>query len=387
MARPREADPPTQLRELARRLEAEGAPRCALVRGEERYFVEDALASLLASADAAGLELCRHDALDPEFSPGALLDDLAADPLFATARCILVRNADAPRKGQGLLKKVGKENSPFVRAALAFLGSERPGCLWISGRSIRADHALAKAIRASGGPLLSLRKLWDSPPPWDPDPRKSELAQWAQRRAGELGLRLSPDDAAYLAAAVGNDLGMIDTELDKLRLDGSGGARRLRESVAWSSGGTPWKVADELLGGDPARGLGALEALFRAGYHDDRQGKTEVSSTALAAIVLGTLRNRARQALLGARALARGASEEEAAGEAGVGAQKLARESFRAQLALRDARGWEGVWRDVLALERRGRTGASLDVNDFARLALRWRAREARRRTTRRARA
>ena len=50
------------------------------------------------------------------------------------------------------------------------------------------------------------RKLWDSPPPWDPDPRKSELALWVRARSGDLGVCLTPDDAAYVAAATGNDL-------------------------------------------------------------------------------------------------------------------------------------------------------------------------------------
>ena len=364
-ARTREPDPPTQLRGLRQALRAEGLPRAALLKGEEHYFIDRALEELGSAAAAQGLEICRHDAGDPEFVLPALLDDLGAQPLFASARCVVVRGADP------LLKKDGSKASVLTRTALAFLESDRTGSLVICGKSIRADHALAKAIRSAGGPLFSSRKLWDSPPPWDPDPRKSELAQWVSARATELGLRLSADDAAYLAAATGNDLAAIDTQLEKVR---RGGRESLRELVGWNSGGTPWKASDELLGGDVGRGIAALEALFRAGFHSSRDGRTEVNPAALSAILLASLRSKARQGLAGARALGAGASPVEAAEAAGVSAQPNARAQFQSLVTVRGPRRWLSVYRDVLVLERKSRTGAALDVNDFYSLAMRWRA-------------
>lgn len=370
MARTREPDPPNQLRALARSLEQDGLPRAALLRGEERYFVERGIELLLGLARTQGLEVCRHDVADPEFELPRLLDDLGATPMFASARLVLVRNADAARRGDSILKKQGTKASPFTRAAQSFLSAGREGCLVVSGRTIRADHALAKTIAGLGAPVLSCRKLWDTPPPWDPDPRRVELAQWVGARATELGLRLSPDDCAYLAMATGNDLAAIDTQLEKVR---RGGRDSLRQVVGWQSGGTPWKAADDLLCGDVGRGIAALEALFRAGFHSDRDGKTEKSPAALAAIVLSTARSKARQALRGARSLARGASLDQAAAEAGVSKQKLARESFVQLAQLRGAGAWERVYRDLLETERRSRTGSELRSDDFFRLALRWR--------------
>ncbi|MFT7669875.1 MAG: DNA polymerase III delta subunit [Planctomycetota bacterium] len=363
-ARTREADPGTQLRDFFQVVERDGLPHAALLRGEERYFVERGVSKLIEAAGAAKLELCRHDAQDPDFELSRLLDDLGANPMFASARCVVVRNADS-----GLLKKVGTKQSPFTRSALSFIESQRAGSLVITGRAIRADHVIAKALKAAELPLLSLRKLYDTPPPWSPDPRKVELAIWVGTRSSELGLKLSPDDCAYLAAATGNDLAAIDTQLEKLRI---GGREKLRELVGWNSGGTPWNTADDLLCGDLARGLAAVESLFRSGFHSDRDGKTEVNPAALCAIVLGTLRSKARQGLRGARAVAGGASVDGAATEAGVSAQKMAREAFSTQLSLRGAPAWERVYRDVLHLERKSRSGAQVDVNDFAPLALRW---------------
>jgi DNA polymerase III delta subunit len=364
-ARTREPDPPTQLRGLKRTLE-QGLPRGVLLRGEEGYFRSRGLDLALESARAAELEVCRHDLADPEFSLAALLDDLGGSPMFAAARCVVVRNADATVRRKSLLAKEGRKDSPLTTSLVGFLAGKREGCVIVDARSLRADHAVAKAVKAAGGPVLSCRRLWDSPPPWDPDPRKSELAQWTGQRAAELGLRLSVDEATYVALATGNDLAAIDTQLEKVR---RGGREKLRELVGWDSGGSPWKAADEVLGGHLARSLAALEALFRAGFHSDRDGRTEVDPRALTAMVLGSMRGKARQALVVARASGDGAPPSAALAAAGVKGE-AAGKALAALAARRDARAWERVYGDVLDLERRSRTGAAVGVDDLFRLAL-----------------
>lgn len=369
-ARKKELDPPTQLRGLSQTIESQGLPRGVLLRGEARYFVERGTRSLLDKAKELKFELCKHDVADPEFSLPALLDDLLAAPMFSGARCILVRNADAATKGTpSILAKEGSKPSPFTRAALSYLASGREGSLIITGKSIRADHAIAKALKAMEAPILSCRKLWDTPPPWDPDPRKTELALWVGTRSRELDMRLSPDDCAYIASATGNDLAAIDTQLDKVRREGRDS---LRELVEWTSGGTPWKAADDLLSGQAALGISTVEGLFRSGFHSDRDGKTEVKAAALSAIVLGTMRGKARLGAAAARAHAAGASPQQAADSAGA-TGKMARDSVLSMLQLRSAEAWEKLYREVLELERRSRSGPEVDVNDFVALALRHR--------------
>lgn len=192
-----------------------------------------------------------------------------------------------------------------------------------------------------------------------------------RKRAGELELRLSPDDAAYIAAATGNDLSAIDTQLETVR---RGGGKALQELIGWNSGGTPWKVASELLGGDTARGLAAVEALFRAGFHSDRDGKTEVNPIALSTILFSALRSKARQALVGSRAMALRKSLDEAATEAGVSGQKQARAEFQGLVNLRRWDAWQAIYLDITELEKRSRSGSAIDVAEFCRLAVRWRA-------------
>lgn len=369
-ARARNPLPQDALAGLERDL-AQGMARAYLLRGEERYFRERAVAALVARATELGHEVVRHDGSDPDFDPGRLLDDLSGAPMFASGRCLVLRDPEVPKKPLSaplLEKRADGKPSAFTAAALAWLmDPSRDGCLVLSSRGMRADHALAKAIVKAGGALLAFRKLYDSPPPWNPDPSKTELAQWVCARARELGVRLSPQDAGYVAAATGNDLAALETQLEKLR---HGGGAALREVVGWDSSAAPWALADPLLVGDLPRVLGGLQTLFASGFESG--GKRERAAEALTAILLGTLRNQLRQTLVGARALAAGRSPAAAAEAAGLQGPPAAREAFAARLAARPAAQWERMLEDVGALERRTRSGAAVDQSDLVELALRW---------------
>ncbi|MDP6538391.1 MAG: hypothetical protein QF410_02485, partial [Planctomycetota bacterium] len=219
-----------------------------------------------------------------------------------------------------------------------------------------------------GGTLLSCRKLWDTPPPWSPDPRKVELVQWILTRAREEGLRLAPDDAVYLAAATGNDLAALDAQLEKLRLGGEGA---LRELVGWQAGATPWRVAEDLVAGDSARALAGVEAFFASGMPPRGGGRRELNPVALAAILLAQVRALVRRSFTVAHAVAGGERFEDAARSAGV-TQQAAVAGLRARLEARTPAEWETIGEDVAALERRSRTAVGVDANDFVRAALAW---------------
>jgi DNA polymerase III delta subunit len=366
-AKAKEPDPPAQLRELAAALPpASGAKlaRAYLLRGDERYFREKAIELVVTAARAAGLELSRHDARDPDFSQSLLQDDLSAAPMFASARCVLVRNAAA------LLKKEGGAESPVARALLAYVQGKGPGggTLVLEAEGLRADHAVAKAVVATGGKSLSLRRLWENPPPWDPDPRKAELVQWliAQARAQKLELALH--DAVYMVAATGNDLFALEAALARVA---AAGGKSVRALVEWTSGVSPFQLAEDLARGDGPRALAGCEALFRAGFQD-KDGSREIDPAAIQAILLGTLRNKLRQSFACARALEQGSDFAAAAEKAGFQGAPAMRAELESRVRLRDAAGWKKLVLDLAAFERRTRRGTSIDVNDFALLALRW---------------
>ena len=362
--KPRETDPATQLRELKAGL-AHGLARGYALRGEERYFRDRALDAIKERAAEDGLELRMHDGEDPDFALTRLLDDLGGGGLFAARQLVVARNVEEE------LAKVDRESRPLTRAIEAFLAADA-GPVVVSAASLRADHAVVKAVTAAGGFVLASRRLWDSPPPWaSADPRRAELVLWLGERARELGARLSPDQAVYVAAAKGNDLYALEGELKKLRDAPAGSV--LQELVAFESASSPWSVAESLAAGDLARGLNGVEALFRAGF-EERDGRRQVEAPALAQILLGSLHGAVRRGLAVAEGVAAGRSPEDAARDAGIaGAPAIVqRELARAQS--RGAEEWRRMLEDLADLERRSKSTAGVEVDDFALLAVRWRA-------------
>lgn len=351
--KPADAHPSAELERLARTLRASTLPRGVILKGEERYFRERALAQCVALATARGLELCRHDVADPEFEARALCDDLAGSPLFAAARCIVVRNAG------GLLKSESGEGAPALRAILRFIADrEAAGFVAIDAEAVRADHALSKAIGADDGSIFSFRRLWESPPPWgDSDMRRTELVQWLVARAREVGVALDAGQAVYVAAATGNDLGALDAALERLRRRG---AQEVETAVAWNAGASPFDVAEHLARGDLARALPGIEDLFRAGFRG-RDGSREIEPGALLAVLFGSLRNKLRQSLAQSRNLAVG------------GMNPKARAELEERTRLRSPAVWRAMQDDLAILERRSRSGATVDASDLAALALAWR--------------
>ena len=240
--------------------------------------------------------------------------------------------------------------------------AEDPGCLVLSDAVLRADHALVKAIVAAGGRVLSLRKLYDSPPPWRPDPRQAELVLWAVRRAHELGLELTSEQALYVCVATGNDLFALDDQLELLRTRGVGD---LKGTVQWTAGGSPWQLADHILAGELPRALSGLEALFLSGFQE-KSGKRLLDPAGLSNLLIGALQRGARSAL---ELASRSSAHEQGEGE---GEGNTHEKAARARAKLRRTEEWRALFEDTAVLERAAKSGAGVDVNDFTRLALRW---------------
>jgi len=336
-----------------------------VLRGPEAYFRERAVQAIRGAARERGMELCAHDAKDPDFDASRLFDDLAGSGLFAAERCIVVRQPAA------LLKKQGKHDSPLGRAIVAFV-QRGAGTVVVAADTLRADHAVARAIKKAGGPLVSCRRLWDSPPPWKPgaDLSDSELCHWLAGRARTMGTKLTRQQAALLAASCGNDLTALVTELEKLAASGP----EALAALGLDGAATPFKVADDLLAGRAGAALFGIETLFKGGFQQDG-GRRERNPVALGTMLVAALAKGVRQASAGAEAVAGGADLKAAAAAAGVSGAPMAQRTFESRLAARTIEEWRRMFAQTLELERRAKSGGRLDANEFARLALAWRVR------------
>jgi hypothetical protein len=373
MARARESDPFSELAALEAALARGELARGYVLRGEERYFRERALERIKERAREEGCEPCLHEAeeANPDFRLARLIDDLSGGGLFAPRRLVVVRH------GAELLKKVGGEESPLARAVLAFLRDPgSPGTVVLSDPSLRADHPVVRAVLEAGGLVVSLRKLWESPPPWKPDPRNSELVQWTERRARELGLVLSFEQALYVTAATGNDLAALDDQLELLR---ASGGRDPRVLVPWTAGASPWGVAEHIAAGDTPRALAGIEALFSGGFQD-KSGRRVLDASALASMLLGALQRGVRASLALSQALEQGLGEKDALAAAGVGGGPTGERAALARARERPSARWRLLFDQTGALERAAKSGPGVDASDFACLTLRWSLRDPRRR-------
>lgn len=357
----REPHPQKELEALERGL-AQGLAAGYVLRGAEHWFVARALEAIRARANAAGLEACAHDRADPAFDLARLLDDLRGGALFASGRLVVATGIDEH------LKKSGAEESAAARAIRAFVDGRR-GSVVVVSEALRADHAVVRAIQAAGGSLHTFRALWDTAPAWDPDPAATELAQWIAARARALGLKLTRDSLLLLARARGNDLAALDSEIIALRSAGPAAAGRLASDAA----GSPQRLADALLAGEARAALLEIEELWRSGFARGSGSGRESGAGAILAVLCANLRRGLRQALCGALALEAGSDLEGAAEQAGVPSWPRARQAFRSHVGVRDARAWRAMQADLLVLERRSRSGASVDAGDLAAFALRWR--------------
>ena len=361
--KPRAPSPLETIAALKAELAAGRLPRAVLLKGEEHWLRDESAKACAQAAAARGLESCRHDTRDPDFRPQHLFDELLAPPMFAAARAIFVREAGP------LLKKEDKDEAAFARCAIAHLESEKEGFLLVEAEGLRVDSRLAKAVLACGGLVLDCRKLYDSPPPWKPDPRETELAQWPRARARHHALKASAEECVWIAAACGNDLGAIDAALLRAKARGPEG---LKAAVGWSSGASPFVLAEDCARGDAKACLAGIEALFRHGFRGS-DGEREVDRHALSAVLFGALRGKLRQACAGSSALERGASPTVAAESAGVPPNPRAREEFEARVRLRTAAAWRAQLEDLAKLERRSRSGAEIDAAEWTAFALRHR--------------
>ncbi|MFT5154450.1 MAG: DNA polymerase III delta subunit, partial [Planctomycetota bacterium] len=323
-----------------------------------------AVALIRAAAAAKEWELCRHDAGDPEFEIGTLLDDLTGGALFANARLIVMQRVSA------LFAKSGPKAAPALSNALkARLVSGVEGCVIIAVDNLRADNQVAKAVVAADGIVVGCRRLWETPPPWDLDPRKSELVQWFSGLARAKKVSLTPDEAAYVCAATGNDLYALESQLPRLA---ERGASAVIGTVDWQAGGSPWEIAEKLVQGDASRAVAGIEALFSAGFQG-KDGMKTLDRGGLLAMFCGALNGKTREALIAAEALQAGAGGKEASALAGVRGAPAKVSQFEQRVRSRSTGEWREMLVEIGELERKSRSGATVDQTDLAHLALRFR--------------
>jgi DNA polymerase-3 subunit delta len=213
------------------------------LHGPEDILKDEAVRAILDRVLDPGLRDFNYDVRSAAgLDPQDVLSLCATLPMMADRRVVLIRDVEA-------WKRKTKARSAFV----AYLERPSPETVMIlvqgSGEESEdkelAKHAMSVACEPLS-PQLALR--------------------WLAARAAPLGVSFAPGGAEHLLAAVGNDLGALSSELQKLcalpdptNLD----AARIGELVGVRHGETLLDWRDAVLDGEPGRAAALLERVLQ----------------------------------------------------------------------------------------------------------------------------
>jgi len=169
-----------------------------LIHGEDRYLVDDAVRAWRSQAQSHQLDVEVHES---PLKLDALRRSVSEVPLLDPERSILVR--DPPQLSSAARR--GADSAEMLAQIVADRPPTTALCIAVHGK-VATQNPVLSAVRRSGGTVE-----------YRPSPKGRELRAWLEREIGARGLRLPPGASEHLVRGVGADLGLLTSELDKLR--------------------------------------------------------------------------------------------------------------------------------------------------------------------------
>jgi DNA polymerase-3 subunit delta len=137
-----------------------------------------------------------------------IIDEVKTAPMFGKHKLIIVENAD------GFLVKYQERIAEYIKNPFSI------NCLILEVLSIDKRTRLAKAMNGKQGVLIECDKLFDSPAPWETKKPEydSELTKWIVMHARNYDKIMNLKSAFCLLEKTGNNLAIIDKQLDALSI-------------------------------------------------------------------------------------------------------------------------------------------------------------------------
>jgi DNA polymerase-3 subunit delta len=170
-----------------------------LFHGEDSHSQQDALAKLIAKmGDPAMLEL-NTTRLEGNISFNELEMATAVMPFLAKYRLVLVRDLFA-----------AKQDKAFMDKLVAYLPQlpETTRLVFLEAKALTANHPIVKLAEQHERGFV---KRFDKP-------EGGALEKWIREQVAERGGRIHPRAVQQLAINIGNDLGILANEVEKLVL-------------------------------------------------------------------------------------------------------------------------------------------------------------------------
>jgi DNA polymerase-3 subunit delta len=231
--------------------------------GDDEFTRSEAIAELKAKmGDPSWLALNTTVLRGSDVTLAKITHVCDSVPFFGERRLVIVEDwlgqfEPGEDEGQG-----GNGSSTTAEELIAYLGRlpETARLIFVESRSLsRKNPVVRYAERARHGFVKEFKR-----------PRPGELNRWIQARLRAKGGTITPSALAQLAAFVGNDLRLLDMELDKLityvGTDRPINDRDVRLLVAAVQESSIFRLVDALGYRDGQRALAILRELLDAGH-------------------------------------------------------------------------------------------------------------------------
>jgi DNA polymerase-3 subunit delta len=198
-----------------------------IFHGEDEFSRSEELAQLrarLAAGDPSMAELNTTTMDGNRLTLSELRHACDTIPFMADRRLVIVHGLlerlAARGKGRGQQASQG-ESSARNRAFLEELAAYLPGLppttrlIFVEEKSLPASHPILKLTKTEGKEGRGFVKHFQLPKDW-------ELPDWIQKRTRAKGGDIDREAITLLAALVGNDLRLLDQEIEKLLLYADG---------------------------------------------------------------------------------------------------------------------------------------------------------------------
>jgi DNA polymerase-3 subunit delta len=229
-----------------------------LFHGGEPYLVERAFDETWRRL-IQGLESeLDAEMLDSEASAADVLAATSSVGFFNAGRVVGVRDWKtlAPRPGRrARSSKAGAADPSGEAAEILAQVPETTHLVLSAGTSLAPTNPVLKVVKARGE-AREYQRL-----------RRGDLFGWAAQRCREVGLKLDNGGQRALVDAVGDDLRLLDSELEKLHTYAAGraiSAADVRALVPDSAEHQIWDLTDSLIS-DPGRAAVELDRALAIG--------------------------------------------------------------------------------------------------------------------------
>ncbi|MBT6563990.1 MAG: DNA polymerase III subunit delta [Candidatus Scalindua sp.] len=137
-----------------------------------------------------------------------VFDEVRTAPMFGKHKLIIVENAE------GLLVKYQERISEYIKNPFSI------NCMIFEVLSIDKRTKVAKTMNGKQGILIECDKLFDRPAPWETKKPEydSELTKWVVMHARNYDKTVNLKSAFCLLERTGNNLAIIDRQLDALSI-------------------------------------------------------------------------------------------------------------------------------------------------------------------------